>query len=201
METTASDVIEFLTFAPSKGMMNRNTAGALRAAVREVISTIDGTGWEIVDIESIDVADYLSRFERLSTGRYKPDSLTTYKSRFKNAIEMFRQYKANPSGWRYKPERPYATRHKATSLDRGHAKAAPSVSSAVIAQVAEGLIPYPYPLRNGVMVELRLPTDLTRREARRLSAFIEALAVDTEEMGRGRAAQNREPKVMSSDGA
>jgi hypothetical protein len=40
-----------------------------------------------------------------------------------------------------------------------------------------GVIPHLFPLRDGVLATLLLPADLTMREARRLTAFIESLAL------------------------
>ena len=40
-----------------------------------------------------------------------------------------------------------------------------------------GVIPHLFPLREGVLATLLLPADLTEREARRLTAFVESLAV------------------------
>ncbi len=40
-----------------------------------------------------------------------------------------------------------------------------------------GVIPHLFPLRDGVLATLMLPVDLTSQEAKRLSAFIESLAV------------------------
>ena len=183
MESSASELIEFLTFASAKGMINKNTAGALRAAVREVISAIDMDEWGSVDVDKIDVDDYVNRFERLSLGKYKPDSLITYKSRFKNAVTMFSEYRSNPSGWRYKAERPYALRTRSTAgktKGSGNGTVTSTAPTAPIRSPATDteLIDFPYPLRPGLLVHLRLPTDLTKDEASRLSAYVSALATE-----------------------
>jgi hypothetical protein len=158
--------------------MNSNTAGSLRAASREVLGAIDPDGWEALDLTTIDIEDFVTRFERLRAGKYKPDSLLVYKSRFRSAVQMYTQYLENPSGWRYKPERPAAARRKpaaaivAAAATAGDAQTSERVSRATITE-------YPFPLRQGMLVKLFLPVDLTRPEAKRLAAFIDAPAVDS----------------------
>jgi len=39
------------------------------------------------------------------------------------------------------------------------------------------MIDYPFPLRDGLLVRLVLPRDLTAAEAKRLVAFVNALAI------------------------
>lgn len=46
---------------------------------------------------------------------------------------------------------------------------------------AEGWFTYRFPIRDGGMAELRLPTDLTAMDARRLASFITTLPVDSDD--------------------
>ena len=43
---------------------------------------------------------------------------------------------------------------------------------------ASGMIQYPFPIREGVVASLTLPTNLRKTEAKRLAAFLESLAVE-----------------------
>ena len=52
------------------------------------------------------------------------------------------------------------------------------MSADILAPVVPGLVSYPFPLRNGLLVTLQLPPDLTKREAKRLAGFIESLAIE-----------------------
>lgn len=180
MEPTGKEAVAFLTFASSRGLMNANTAGSLRAAVKEVLQSVEPDGWEATDLTKIDLADYCQRFERLSAGRYKPDSVLVYKSRFRNAVAMFLQYLEDPSAWRYKPDRPSASRPKppANGSPRGgrHAPLAHAVGADEAPKAAT--ITYPFPVRQGVVASLVLPADLTKPEAKRLAAFIDSVAVE-----------------------
>jgi hypothetical protein len=179
MEATGKGLIEFLNYTSEKGMVNANTVGALRAASREVLGAVEPEGWEAVDLRTIDVEDFATRFERLRAGKLKPESLGVYKSRFRSALQMYFKYLDNPSGWRYKPERPAAARKKPAAV------VTPSESaSGVDSQPPDArgprasTIDYPFPLRPGMVVSLKLPVDLTRPEAKRLAGFIDSLALD-----------------------
>lgn len=177
MDASGKGLIEFVNFASEKHLINANTAGALRAASREVLSAIEPESWETLDLRTVDVDDFTTRFERARAGKLKPESLLVYKSRFKNAVQMYFKYLDNPSGWRYKPDRPAATRKKPAAAAQpdstdGDTQTPDRVSRATTQE-------YPFPLRQGMLVKLFLPVDLTRPEAKRLAAFIDALAVDS----------------------
>lgn len=185
MEPTGKGAVEFLDFAASKGLINANTAGAMRAAVKEVLRAVEGEDWGGIDLATIDVDDYVTRFERLSPGRLKPDSLSVYKARFKNAVALFSAYRANPSGWRYTPARPSANRPKPSlkPISVGKHGAGMSNGAARRVEVPEppatpGTISYPFPVRQGVVATLILPVDLTKAEAKRLSAFVDSIAIE-----------------------
>jgi hypothetical protein len=178
MEATGKGLVEFLNFASDKGLVNANTAGALRAASREVLGAIEPDGWETIDLRTVDTEDFATRFERLRAGKLKPESLLVYKSRFRNAVQMYAKYLDDPSGWRYKPERPSSARNKPSPAVRGEAVSQSDPESVETRGPRASTIDYPFPLRPGMIVTLKLPVDLTRQEAKRLSAFIDSLSVD-----------------------
>lgn len=60
---------------------------------------------------------------------------------------------------------------------RLHEKAEVSTVTDSPALASMGVIPHLFPLRSGLLATLLLPSDLTRQEARRLTAFLESLAV------------------------
>jgi hypothetical protein len=175
LEPTGRGLVEFLERAAKRGMLNGNTAGGMRAASKEVLTAVEPQGWEAVDLRTVDIEDFAMRFERLRATKFKPDSLLVYKSRFRNAVQMYLDYINAPSAWKYKPERPAAARKKS-----GGKTEEPDTSVQTSeARARSGSIEYPFPLRQGLVVKLHLPADLTRPEAKRLAAFIDALAVDS----------------------
>jgi hypothetical protein len=185
-EFTGGKVVEFLDYAAKNGLMNKATAGSLSSAVRKVLEvTHPETNWDDVDVSSLDLNDVGLRFETLSRTQYKPDSLQVYKSRFKNAVKMHSEWVANPSGWRYKAERPAAARKKPPSAEGAGTAQGKDIdhttgetNSPPKPPVHESIIAYPYPLRPGMVVQINLPPDLRATEARRLAAFIESLVAE-----------------------
>ena len=175
VEAVGKDAVAFFPWAANQGLMNSNTAGGLKAAVKEVLSAVEPDTWETTDISKIDLADYADRFERKRMSKFKPGSLHVYKSRFKNGIAMYLKYLESPSTWRYTAERPSKERGK---TKRAAGEQMPNNAQNASVTPSGNTIQYPYPIRNGLVVTLNLPPDLTSREAQRLSAFISSLAVD-----------------------
>lgn len=171
---TGQGLLDFLTFAAEKGLMNANTAGSYKAASKEVLETLHPDDWASVDVNEIDVDDYIGRFERLKVGKYKPSSLTVYKARFRSAIQHYSEYLKSPSTWRYKAERPASARKPSNGrLERKEAQPRNSASDS-----GSSILEYPFPLRRDLVITLALPSDLTRQEAKRLASHLDSLAVD-----------------------
>lgn len=192
---TGKGVADFLTTVANRGDMNANTAGAMKAAVKEVLSSVHNEEWETVDVSKIDLDTYADRFARLRASKFKSASLKVYQSRFKNAIEMYMAWRANPAEWKYKAERPYADRKakvQAASQRQERKGSHFTGSNGHQAPDPDGvnMVDYPYPLRKGLLVTLRLPDDLTKQEASRLRAYVDSLAIDERPaLGPGGSAQ------------
>lgn len=180
MEATGQALVDFWAFTAEKGLMNSNTAGSLRGACKEVLSAVDGEDWQAVDIRLVDPEEYVQRFERLRMTKFKPSSLSVYKSRFKNGLQMFLDYLEDPSGWRYKAERPAKDRKKSKDVSGQVEPAAREQSGSPLDSPPPGtsVIEYPFPLRPKLVVKLILPDDMTAREAERLGNFLKSLAYE-----------------------
>lgn len=190
---TGAGLVAFLDYAIQKGYLKTATGQAMKTAVKEVLSATEGAeSWETVDLTSLDEDDVLRRFETLRAMKFSAGSLSTYKGRYSRAASMFEEFRASPATWR--PSVKQRSRMKGNGAS---AVAAPGLSAAeVAAPTAPGpgsapphpghgsaIITYPFPLRQGVLASLELPPDLTRREAQRLVAFIESLAIEDDVAG------------------
>ena len=178
---SAADLCSFMDFAAAKGMMPRATAMARRTAVKEVLATTEGDDWESIDVIDMDVEVILDRFETIASRshRFKPQSLTTYKSRFRSAIQDFVAYRSNPGGWR--PQRRSRTSAPSTSTSPpGPRERKPTRTSSVDTSPASGSTweTYRFPVRPGMMATLNLPTDLRAAEVARLTLFLQILPMD-----------------------
>jgi hypothetical protein len=193
--STGAGLVDFLDYAIQKGYLKTATGQAMKTAVKEVLSATEGAdGWETVDLTSLDEDDVLRRFETLRAMKFSSGSLSTYKGRYSRAAAMFEDFRASPATWR--PSVKQRTRKKGSGvtpsvapatdrIDSGTPAAPDSVPDpdpALTSHPGHGsaIITYPFPLRQGVLASVELPPDLTRREARRLAAFIESLAIEDE---------------------
>jgi hypothetical protein len=167
---TGQGLIDFFTWVISKGQMNKNTAGAMRAAVREVLN-VEGDDPARIDVRSLDVDDLAHRFGNLRKEKFNPQSLGTYQQRFRKAVEMYLAYLDNPAGWRP------SIRERASSLNGDRLKPG-TPDSPKPSKSTAGLMEFPFPLRDGVIAQLHLPVDLRKSEVKRLAAFIDSLAIE-----------------------
>lgn len=177
-DKSGKSFLEFLDRAAEKGWLNKNTAAGYRAACQRVLEV--EKDWEELDVSQVEVDSIIQRFVNLKGGDYSPGSLETYKSRFRTALETYLDWANDPSVWRP----PTTLRRK-----RGERQSQPQQSTETGNSVAprhrpspppprDGMITYPFPLRDDTDVQLILPRDLKPDEAKRLIAFVNALAVD-----------------------
>ena len=180
--TTGSALVEHWNWAAEKGIMNRNSAGAFRAACSQVLGAL-GDGWKDADVTSIDVSDAVRRFKHLRGKNFTPQSLDAYERRFKQAVASFLEYVRDPGAWR--PSVRERTPNGRSS--KGKRESAPATTGenepSFLYEKRVGLMDYPFPLREGQAVRLMLPRDLTLAEARRLYAFMKTLAADFDPAG------------------
>lgn len=185
---TGAGLVAFLDFAMQKGYVKVATGQALKTAVKEVLSATEGEGWESVDLSGLDVHDVLRRFETLRAMKYSSGSLATYKGRFQRSLSMFSEFRESPAAWRptvKQRTRSTPTSDKAVGTPAPVGKARPDRHASPASSSSESstthratIITYPFPIRDGVLASIELPADLTGREARRLAAFIESVAID-----------------------
>lgn len=186
---TGAGLVAFLDYAIQKGYLKTSTGQAMKTAVKEVLSATEGAeGWETVDLTSLDEDDVLRRFETLRAMKFASGSLSTYKGRYSRAASMFEEFRASPATWspsvkqRARAKGNVAPTVASPGLPKTEvgAPATPEPAPAPAPHPGHGsaIITYPFPLRQGVLASLELPPDLTRREAQRLVAFIESLAIE-----------------------
>ncbi len=179
MDTSGRALVSHWTWAADKGDMNKNSAGALRAACAQVLSVVDG--WENVDVKTLDIETTLVRFQNLKHRDLKPEVLETYKRRFKQAVASYLCYVEDPGGWKAGVQDRSSTRAKVRVADRTQDAVRPPRTDARSAGAS--LVEYPFPLREGCIARLSLPQDLKLSEAKRLMSFVAAIAIDFEPAG------------------
>ncbi|RUW92284.1 hypothetical protein [Mesorhizobium sp. M7A.F.Ca.US.010.02.1.1] len=172
-------LLEFLDYLAKKGLMNKATASARKAAANSVLSILDGN--EAEDVTIIDIDQLFVRYANLAGSKYKPESLNVYRGRLKAAIEDFKNYQNNPmtfrpsvqSSGRKVTERPRVGQGEIDAADRSVSRPIASVSSPPPASVSI----LPIPIRPELVVQIQgLPYDLTPAEANKIANVIRAMA-------------------------
>ncbi len=180
MDTTGQACVDFWKWAPQKGLVNGNTAIALRVACSQVLGVLEN--WETLDVAALDIEDVFSRFVNLKGKNFTPESLATYKSRFVRALSMFLEYSKNPAVWKPKIQTTTRREKPAAATQNGGGDAPQTiVPDAPVPQHVtsrSGLVDYPFPLREGRFAYLKLPADLTAADVKRLTAYLNTLALD-----------------------
>lgn len=189
----ASSVIAYLKHLVEKGKLSEGAGKPLRIAFTKILQAVNGDDWQDTDVASIDVEEYMVRFTNLTLGTYSSDSLVAYKSRLNKVLSWYAQFLQEP-GW--SPQvgvsqkksksiptvRPIKKRHiidRSVDLDKAIEAYTPPSTLSTIA--TSHLVRYPFPLTSGLMAELALPQDLSRSDAKRLSAFIDSIVIEKED--------------------
>jgi hypothetical protein len=169
-------LIEFLDYLTRKGMLNSNTASARKAAANKVFGILDEQ--EARDLGSIDFEAIIQRFANLEGKNYTPDSLITYKSRAKSALDDFLLYLENPMAFKVQggrsPKRAQEKSENGEGKSSTKSTFAPSASQVSSHQASDFAIPIP--IRSDLTVRISgLPFDLTEGEATKISNVILAM--------------------------
>ncbi|MGH2923107.1 MAG: hypothetical protein ACRDKH_03630 [Solirubrobacterales bacterium] len=179
---SAEGLMEFIDWLVEKGYATRAAVGPWKSASRQVFRIVEGEPYGGLDVSSLDPDEYMDRFEKLAAGQYKLESLASYRSRFRKAIEAYRGYlseKKIPS-FRVSPtrkSRPKAKQsHKpARGSSLGRHPDTASTPERATSTAGLGLIEYPFPLNSGEVARLRLPAKLDAGDADRIAAFVQTL--------------------------
>jgi len=170
-------LLEFLDYLARKGLLNKTTANARKAAAGKVLALLDDG--EAEDIGKVDLDEIMHRFSNLEGANYTPASLNTYKSRIKSAVDDFLNYQQNPmtfkvggaAGGRKNADRP---RSSSLTPDK---PVSGKIMTASVAPPPSSFLVLPIPIRKDLIVQIQgLPFDLTQDEASKIANVIRAMA-------------------------
>jgi hypothetical protein len=185
MDTSKRALMEFIDSAVNKGRLNKNTGAGIRAACKKILEQVNPDE----DVQKIDVAAQIVQYNNRHPNELSGESLRVYESRVKTAIETFVQSQTDPTGYKMPGKssggrngkaatrRPAARDEKAGgSLEEEspvlHQPAPPLARAAA----TETSLALPFPLRPTFLAQVVVPRDLTKEEAKRLAAFLDAIA-------------------------
>jgi hypothetical protein len=186
---TKRSLLAFIENAITKGRMNKNTGGGVRAACNKILEQVASED----DVRGVDVKAAILQYNNRHPGELSGDSLRVYESRVRGAIESFVQSVQDPTGFKFpnKTNGSSTKKNKPAPAAKGNAVAPESdAMSAVQGGVANAApaqqvgaatdisLRLPFPLRPTFLVHVVIPRDLTKDEAKRLALFIDALAHD-----------------------
>jgi hypothetical protein len=191
---TVAGLLSFLDWVVKKNYATPASITPLKSAARQVFVTVEGDG-EIdnVDVRELDREEYFSRFQvaMQASGRLTPESVRAYRNRFTRALDLYEVYLNTGDVPKLRSRSAAAVRvRKDKPTPIASPTPGPAASEAVPETPATNLISYPFPLESGEIATLRLPKRLERRDAERLTAFIEALIFEPQkQIGPGRDAE------------
>lgn len=176
-DSTLQGILGFLDWMADKGYAPANTISSRKAAVNKVISSLGPE--EAEAILDVDVEDAINRFATKHGGGYSTESLQSYKSRLRTALDDFRRYKTDQVG--FKPSGRILARPKPDGSDgkpkrkltRPVSASEPVPTRHHVQQSAATQDVIPIAIREGVIVKVgNVPFDLTADEARKISNVI-----------------------------
>jgi hypothetical protein len=171
VDRSLAGLLAFLDWMGDKGLAPANTISSRKASANKVLSALgaDETG----DVTLVDIDDAIHRFGVKHGQQYTPDSLQSYKSRLRTALDDFKAYCDNPVGFRPAGRMAARTRADKSAAPQPKARIRPSAPEPVVAppQPAQNVVPVP--IRENIIVQIgNVPFDLTAEEARKISNVI-----------------------------
>jgi hypothetical protein len=174
-------LLAFMDFMIEKGYGSAAAIDPWKSAAKQVFERVEGEGFEEADVRSVDIDEYIGRFENRSHGKYSANSLRAYRGRFRRAVESYRSYLADPN-WR--PSFQASSRSSQINgivekqTRRRSRATTPKPEQPQVSSASSTLIAYPFPLQSGQIAQLHLPTQLEHGDAERLIQFVRALVFD-----------------------
>lgn len=176
---TADGLLAFCDYLIDKGYGTSGGVTPWKSAAKQIFEAVEGDGWGSLDLRGLDLNDYIRRFENMERGHYKAESIQSYGSRLRRAMEAYLAFLEDGrtptlrQGPRRQNEQPNGKAAKdalpsVRSEGRGTASASP---------IAD-LVEYPFPLRSGQLAYVRLPKRVEKDDAERLAAFVRTLVFE-----------------------
>jgi hypothetical protein len=176
--TAVSGLLAFCDWLTDKSYATTAQVNPWKIAVRKVFETIEGENYEALDLASIDLDEYMTRFQVAAGVQYKAESITAYKRRIVNALDAHRHYltTGRPPTFRQGPRRSKAEdKGSVVKLDTN------SSSAGDPAPPSDGLHPFTWVLSDGRVVTLNLPPRMKADDVNRLCTLVRSLQDDSPE--------------------
>ena len=174
-----------------RNLITRTMAQASRSACWRVLNAQDNQ--ETLDPLTLDVEEVWRIFDERVGNELSEQTKEVYRRRFRQGIQQFREYTANPDGWRGKRAMRRSKKTIAQPVSHRRQRAEIASPSPVAHPVSQQQT-YEFPLLAGDRtVTLGLPVNLKMSEVRRIVMILKALAVDFEVKDSVESAPQHEP--------
>jgi len=173
---------EFIDFAGKKGLIKQSKANNWRASASQVLAILDPN--EKNDLRGLNIDQLFERFANLKATAVTSGSLKVYKSRFRGAFANFISWAEDPTN--YKPLGRSNTTKKANAAKKQKivnveqkSTTENNIESPINRTVKSDTFILPIPISGGRIITVtNLPYELSIDDAKRISAMIQALAIN-----------------------
>lgn len=202
---TSAAMLAFLDTMVQRNYATPAAISPLKSAAKQIFQTVEVKDGDVdgVDVQTLDVDAYFARFQvaMTATGRITSDSVRAYRARFNRGLDLYRAYLTTGTFPKVKSRgasAPRPRRGKAVAAPKPSASPAQAQATPEAAEAPSTMVSYPFPMESGEMANLRLPRRLERRDAARLTAFIDSLTFDPQkQIGTGRPGADDEEPVLA----
>lgn len=171
-----SAFLEFLRQSAVSGIVKPATGRARKLAAEQLL--IQLKSHERLDLRAMDVDELCSRFHKLQGSTIRPENLEIYSQRLDSALNDFFRWRESPVKFVSNEGELPESRKVARRDDVGQAAAREELA---LNPPRSPHDIFPVPLREDLVVYLQnIPLDMTRQEANKIAAVVQALAVADE---------------------
>lgn len=169
--------LEFLRESAVSGIVKPAPGRARKLAAEQLLGQLKSH--ERIDLRQLDVDELCSRFHKLQGSTIRPENLQVYNERLCGALQDFLRWTEHPSQFVSTEGELSDVKRVANRDDAGQGAAREQIT------LNPPRSPYeifPVPLRHDLVVYLHnIPLDMTVKEAKKIAAVIQALALPNEE--------------------
>jgi hypothetical protein len=97
---TAGGLLAFCDYLLEQDHASCGVVHPWKYAVKQVFTRVAGDDFEGIDVQKLDVDEYMQRFASTARDPQEPDRLYAYHERFPKAVQAYRGYLSDPTGWR-----------------------------------------------------------------------------------------------------
>ncbi len=168
-----SAFLEFLRQSAVSGIVKPATGRARKLAAEQLLQQLKSH--ERIDLRALDVDELCSRFHKIQGSTIRPENLKVYNQRLSSALKDFLRWRENPAQFVSNEGELPESKMVARRDDAGQATAREELA---LNPPRSPHDIFPVPIRDDLVVYLQnIPLDMTRVEANKIAAVVQALVL------------------------